>query len=344
MHDAPWRYGPRRPPGMVGALRWRLPLLAYTISLGIAAAYLAISHAPGPVFVAPFVALVLLISRSQTWVWALAAVLGAALLSVVHGASSGWSPLIAVFAAIWVLGAIAVGLAFRARRRFMHEMRTRARLEQRSRQDEERRRLAEERLRIAREMHDVVGHSLAVISLQAGVAEHLLESRPDEARKAVAAIRGVSRQALGELRVELAALRGDGAQAAERAPTPTLRAIPTLVERMRDAGVPVELSMDGDVASVPDITAAAAYRIVQESLTNVARHAGAGARATVRVVHEQSTVSVEVTDDGPGAASVDGDGIAGMRDRATTLGGTFTAGNGPSGGFRVWASLPVSPR
>jgi signal transduction histidine kinase len=322
------------------ALRRRLPLAAYAASLLCTAGYLLVSHAPGPVFLAPFIGLVTVIAVSPARVWLTAAVAGASVLALAHGLGSGWSIGTAIFVPVWLLVALAAGVGIRARRRWMQEMSTRMRLAQRNREEESRRRLAEERLRIAREMHDVVGHSLAVISLQSGVAEHLLDSRPDEARKAVTAIRAVSRQALSDLRIELALLRGNGAAPAERTPTPTLRALPQLVMQMRDAGLPVDLETSGDGSGVPDIVASAAYRIAQESLTNVARHA-AGARATVRAAVEPQAVEVEVSDDGPGVdGAADGDGIAGMRDRALTLGGSFAAGNRPGGGFRVWARLP----
>jgi signal transduction histidine kinase len=203
--------------------------------------------------------------------------------------------------------------------------------------------MAEERLSIAREMHDVVGHSLAVISLQAGVAEHLLGSRPDEVRKAVAAIRKVSRDALTELRGELALLRGEGTPA-ERRPAPDLQALRDLVASMRDAGLDVRLDLNLNQRTIPEVVAAAAYRIAQESLTNVVRHAGAGAHAEVRIRHAGEGLEVEVTDDGRGAQSVpSGTGIEGMRERVTALGGGFTAGNQPRGGFRVWASIPIPP-
>src|SRR4029077_9862241 len=175
----------------------------------------------------------------------------------VHGAVYGWSWPVALFAGIWVCVAAIAGIALEARRRFLSESRARAEWTQRSREEEARRRMVEERLQIAREMHDVIGHSLAVISLQAGVAEHLLASRPEEARKAVTAIRGASKQALTELRSELAALRGDGLASADRMPTPGLSAVPALAAQMRDAGLRIDLELPqrGDV--VPEIVSTA---------------------------------------------------------------------------------------
>jgi signal transduction histidine kinase len=246
----------------------------------------------------------------------------------------------AIWAGVWLLLTGGFALWLMIRRRFVAEALARADLAKRNEAAEGRRRTAEERLSIAREMHDVVGHSLAVISLQAGVAERLLESRPDEVRKSVAAIRKVSREALTELRAELALLRGDGSPA-ERAPAPDLRALPGLVSSMREAGLQVELDVDANQKPVPEIVAAAAYRIAQESLTNVVRHAGVGVHTTVRVEFDGKNLQVEVVDDGRGAVGEPtGSGIDGMRERVAVLGGEFAAGARPQGGFRVWASIP----
>ena len=162
--------------------------------------------------------------------------------------------------------------------------------------------MVEERLQIAREMHDVIGHSLAVISLQAGVAEHLLASRPEEAREAVAAIRGVSKQALTELRSELAALRGERALRVRIAGRrPDFRRYRHWRRRCatRDCRIDLDLPEGGD--KVPEIVSTAAYRIVQESLTDVARHAGTATRASVRAVLEARRLELEIVDDGIGA-------------------------------------------
>jgi signal transduction histidine kinase len=210
------------------------------------------------------------------------------------------------------------------------------------------RRVAEERLRIAREVHDVVGHGLATIALRAGVADRVADRDHAEVRKTLRAIRQVSRESLAELSALLGVLRAEGEEAAVgRAPAPDLRALPRLVDGLRDAGLQVELDMDqvGD-ASVPEVVGAAGYRIVQEALTNVARHAGPDAHARVRLARHDGVVEVEVRDDGLGASAPvrPGGGLTGMRERAVVLGGRFEAGSVPDGGFRVWASLPVVPR
>ena len=210
--------------GMALALRRRWPPLAYAASLACTGAYLLVGDPPGPILLAPFLGLLVVLGATSSLpVWIGSALGGAAVLSAVHGAVYGWSWPVALFAGVWVCVAALAGIALDARRRFLRESRARAEWTQRSREEEARRRMVEERLRIAREMHDVIGHSLAVISLQAGVAEHLLASRPEEARKAVTAIRGVSKQALTELRSELAALRGEGLAGADRRPTRDFR-------------------------------------------------------------------------------------------------------------------------
>lgn len=323
------------------ASRRRHALLAYAASVGFTALYLFTGHPPGPVFLAPFFGLVAVISRFGTRTWLAAAVAGALVLGVAHGAGDGWSYAVAIFVGGWSLVAAAAGAGIRARRTYVGEVQARRRLAERSREEEARRRMAEERLQIAREMHDVVGHSLAVISLQAGVAEHLLETRPHEARRAIGAIRDVSKEALAELRTELAVLRGTAATNGERNPMPGLRDLPDLIARMRAAGLDVDLESDADPQRTPDIVAASAYRIAQESLTNVVRHAGPGAHAHVRAITGDEGIEVEVVDDGVGSRErAEGDGLTGMRERVAALGGEFSAGNRPGGGFRIWAALP----
>ncbi len=332
---------------MALALRRRWPPLAYAGSLACTSAYLLVGDPPGPVLLAPFLGLVIVLGATRSLpMWIVSALGGAGLLSAVHGAVYGWSWPVALFAGVWVCLAALAGIALEARRRFLSESRARAEWTQRSREEEARRRMVEERLRIAREMHDVIGHSLAVISLQAGVAEHLLASRPEEARKAVTAIRGVSKQALTELRSELAALRGEGLAGADRRPTPGLSAIPTLAAQMRDAGLRIDIDIPQGDYEIPEIVSTAAYRIVQESLTNVARHAGTGTKASVRAVLEADRLELEIVDDGIGVSEPprEGGGLQGMRERAAALAGTFSAGRRPEGGFRVSASLPLAGR
>jgi signal transduction histidine kinase len=226
------------------------------------------------------------------------------------------------------------------------ELQDRAEWAERTRDEEARRRVDEERMRIARELHDVVSHTIGVISVQAGVAAHLLERRPDKAAESLAAIRQASDEALGELHAMLGVLRdGDGGGGeAPLSPAPGLDELDALVAQAAGAGVDVRVSLQGRPRRLPPAVDLACYRVVQESLTNVVRHARAS-RAEITVTHADGRVAVEVTDDGHaggnGEAPGSGQGILGMRERARALGGSLEAGPRPEGGFRVLASFPV---
>jgi signal transduction histidine kinase len=217
--------------------------------------------------------------------------------------------------------------------------------EARARAAEAQRRATEERLRIAREVHDVVAHNISLINVQAGVALHLIDEQPEQARPALAAIKEASKETLEELRSVVDALRSDG-EAAPRAPMPGLDDIGRLATRTSEAGLPVRVDVSGTPRPVPAGVDLAAYRIVQEALTNATRHAGA-TQVIVRLVHGDHDLTVEVADDGRGAASPHvhnggaGSGITGMRERVTALGGTFEAGPRPGRGFAVRARLPL---
>lgn len=330
-------------PGLALALHRRRPGLTFAGTVVLASAALAVTRSWGPVMIAPLFALFNLVAYSPVREWLLGAVAGTGVLAVVHGLSSGWSLLTLYVAIGWLAAAGIFGLVVEVRRRFQAEVVSGELWAERSRDEAARRRMAEERLNLARDVHDVVGHSLAVISLQAGVAEHLLESRPGEARKAVDAVRTVSKQALDDLRAELAALRAGIGGEADRAPSPGLEALPDLVRAMRDAGLQVRLEMpEAPAGGIPGPVAAAGYRIVQESLTNVARHAGPGAAAVVSLRLDMESVQLDVSDDGKGARpdTAAGGGLTGMRERAAALGGRLVAENREGGGFRVRAWLP----
>jgi signal transduction histidine kinase len=222
-----------------------------------------------------------------------------------------------------------------------------------ARQLDARRAASEERLRMARDLHDVIGHNISLINVQAGVGLDLWDSQPEQARAALAAIRAVSKDALGELRTMLAALREDGADA-PRAPAPGLDRLPDLIAVTGAAGLPVRSETAGQPGPLPAAVDLAAYRVIQESLTNVARHAGP-ATATVRLSYAPGWLDIEVSDDGHGAEAGlgavsgrggapppgTGSGIAGMRERAAAVGGRLDAGPRPGGGFAVTARLPL---
>jgi signal transduction histidine kinase len=209
--------------------------------------------------------------------------------------------------------------------------------------EQDRRRYAyEERMRIARDVHDVVGHSLSVITMQAGVALHVLDRRPDQVAESLEAIRTTSRQALAELRMTLEMFRDPEADG-PRAPVPGLARLEELVGALRKAGrtVRVERVPPQDSAPLPAAVDQAAFRIIQEGLTNIVRHAET-ATATVRVVREPGRLVVEVADDGPASAvPVAGNGIRGMSERAWAVGGTVQITVRPAGGLLVRAVLPL---
>ncbi|MFF8837967.1 sensor histidine kinase [Streptomyces sp. NPDC015130] len=207
----------------------------------------------------------------------------------------------------------------------------------------ERRRADEERLRIARELHDVLAHSISVINVQAGVGLALLDADPEQARTALTTIKAASKEALGEVRQVLATLRAPGD--APRTPAPGLGRLPELVEQAAAAGLTVTVTSSGPpAAALPPGADLAAFRIVQEALTNVVRHSGSRT-ARVEIAHGPARLDLRVDDDGPATgteAGGSGNGLAGMRERAAALGGTIEAGVRPDGGFRVHAVLPLS--
>ena len=226
---------------------------------------------------------------------------------------------------------------------FITVRRERAREAERVRREEAERRASEERLQIAQELHDVLAHNISLISVQAGVGLHLIDEHPDQARAALAAIKEASREALGELRSVLDVLRRDG-DAVPMVPTPRLAAdLDGLVARAASAGVRVQVEVSGEARPLPPGVDRAAFRIAQEALTNVARHAG-GANATVLVDYGGDALTLQIDDDGPGngsSAGGSGRGLTGMRERAAALGGRLDAGPRPGGGFRVRAWLPL---
>lgn len=258
---------------------------------------------------------------------------------------------IGIFA--WTGMAAAAGDAVRSRRAFVDAIRERAERAERTRDEEARRRVAEERLRIARDLHDVVAHHIALVNVQAGVAAHVMDKRPDQAKEALAHVRDASRSALNELRATVGLLRQSGDPEAPTEPAPGLGVLDELVDTFRHAGLPVEVivQLDGtpQAGALPAAVDLAAYRVIQEALTNVRKHAGPGAKAEVSVVRVGPSVEVTVLDDGgesadPAPEPTDpggGHGLLGMRERTGALGGTCFAGPRFGGGYRVHAILPL---
>lgn len=256
----------------------------------------------------------------------------------------------------WVIAAVVAGAFARSRRDYFAEAHRRAVEAERNREEEMRRRATEERLRIAREVHDVLSHSISMINVQAGVAVHLLDSQPEQARTALVAIKQASKDALRDLRATLGVLRDvDGADGDDRGPARGLARLDELVLGAASAGVDLDVVTTGDPTPLPAGVDLAAYRIVQQSVSNVVRHAGpTTGRVELRFEPDALTIVVDnaAGDGGPpddvdgtaGAANGTGRGVAGMRERAEALGGRLHAGPRAGGGFRVEALLPIRGR
>jgi signal transduction histidine kinase len=328
------------------AVRRRFPygVLATSVASGLVVAMIGLP----PVFLGPAILVpVYTVAAYRERPGSLAALAvvetGVAVVQLTPGGTgvATWLGNTLVLAAAWLLG------------HFVHDRRVyAAQLEQRTaqleqaRQELARRAVAEERLRIARELHDVVAHSMSVIAVQSGVGAHVAATQPEEARKALAAIETTSRSALNELRRLLGVLREEGEPQGSLAPVPGLAGLDALLAQMGEAGLAVKLRVEGARAPLPAGIDLSAYRIVQEALTNVLKHAGV-ARAQVVIGYGEKEISIEVTDDGRRAApraAVDplgtGHGLTGVRERVALLGGDFEAGQQPGGGFRVAARLP----
>lgn len=241
-----------------------------------------------------------------------------------------------------VLLAWYVGRRIKGRRAYLALVEERAAYLERERAAEARRAVDEERTRIARELHDLVAHRVSMITVQAGAAQTVAQSDPARAMQAMEAVEQAGREALEELRQVLGVLRADGAPGA-LGPMHGLADIPELVAETERAGVDVSLSTDGTPDALPARVDLASYRIVQEALTNVVKHAGPDPGAEVRLSADDGALTIEVIDRGSGVSTLpgSGQGLVGMRERAALLGGSFEAGPRPDGGFRIMARLPL---
>ncbi|GAB3081752.1 hypothetical protein GCM10027186_45540 [Micromonospora schwarzwaldensis] len=348
--------GPPRDPLTVGAvllalagcgalvLRRRHPLPVLVLVTAAAATALLVQQARGPFVLTVALAAYTVATRTDRRT---AVAAGAASGLVLGGGAVvalgvGWLDPAVVVLLLWFGVAVAAGDAVRSRRAYVAVLEERARRAERTREEEARRRVVEERLRIARELHDVVAHQIALINVQAGVAGHLLRERPDAAEEALGHVRSAARTVLDELAVLLGLLRR-GEPDAPTEPAPGLGRLDALVDGFA-AAQPVRWTLTGRPRPLPGAVDVAAYRIVQESLTNAHRHAP-GATVTVGVAYTATGVVVEIRDDGPGPSGPGdpgtGLGLLGMRERAEAVGGAFHAGAGPAGGFRVRAELPA---
>jgi len=365
--------------GAVLAWRQRYPRLVVCVATAATVAYSLPGYVNGAALLLPAIALVTIATRfpvRHSVAWALAVTV------VLMAATAANNPLGRYSGGFWIIPAndavaLFIGIAI-DNRAYVHSARMQA---ARQAALDAQRRVEEERLRIARELHDVVAHTMATITVQAAAATQLLRDRPDEAAESLKAIRAASKDGLRELRAILDVLRsatdGTDEPADPTQPTPGLSRLDALVAGVRAAGLPVTVTMTGQRRDLPTVTDLSAFRIIQEALTNTLRHAGP-ATATVALNYEQDKLRVEVTDTGRGltdsaaeaayvafvidaglavpasvavshdpgvtSAGFAGHGLRGMRERAAVAGGTIDIGPLPAGGFHVAATLPLDAR
>ncbi len=319
------------------SVRRRYPVAVGVVALAAVAAYGILLDRPGPIMLVFVVALYTVVDEGRP---AVAVGLGAAsVLSFAVADSANRTPDSVNGATLlhagWLVAVIVGGP--RNRRGYLAEAVAGALAAEQGKEEEARRRATEERLRIARELHDALGHHLSLINVQASAALH----RPDPARseQALTTIKQTSKETLRELRTTIGVLRGESEVPA--APPPGLGRLYELVTAAGRTGLAVRTELAGTRPLPPDVDLAA-YRIVQEALTNVTRHARA-TTAVIRVRPDRDDVLVEIEDDGTGSPGTPGNGILGMGERARALGGSVAAGPGPDGGFRVHARLPLRP-
>jgi signal transduction histidine kinase len=355
----PWISGPRPldavAVGLIGvvagalALRRRSPIAVLVVLNAVVLAWAAGQYPGRVILLAPLVACYSL-AALRGWRWGLAGVVVTALSAVVaiRVAFGAVEPAGTAGIAVWMAAtAGAAGTAVGYYRALLVATRAQLAREAQTREAQARRRAVEERLRIARELHDVLGHTMATISVQAGVGIHLLQQRPAQAVAALRTIKQISDQGLTDVKAILGVLRADNDPGQPRTPRGGLDRLEVLLDPVRTAGVQPQLTVHGSARPLPAAVDLAAYRIIQEALTNVLRHARA---RTVRLdlCYEPERVVIGIRDDGPaanpGQASPNGQeghGISGMRERALALSGQFTAGPHPDGGFQVRCALPT---
>lgn len=329
----------------VGLCR-RYPRVATAVVVVALAGYLGRRYPNGPIYLAGMLALFSLswhAGRRTALVGA--GTLVVALTVVAATARDAALTLLPVIFAGWAASSVLLGEVVRNRRVYLDGVKERARSLEVTREEQGRRRIAEDRLRIARDLHDSVGHAMAMINVQAAAGAHVADQRPEAAKQALVAIQNASGDVLDELTAMLSVLRADG-ESAERLATPGIAQIRQLVDGSTSPRLRTSIVVEGQPEAVPEAVGVAAYRIVQESLTNVIRHANATQiQVTVRASADRG-LEVRVCDDGVGASSSSagsGIGIRGMRERAGSTGGRIEAGPGPDGGFVVLAQWEPRP-
>jgi signal transduction histidine kinase len=331
--------------------RWPV-VLFLAVCVGLAAAITASGKPSLPLpVVLVWVAAYLVASRlprrlSVRAVAAAAAALGGALCYAAVATTSNSLPVAVVEIYLPLAAAWLIGDAVAARQRYLAGLAAQAERERASEAERARQEVREERVRIARELHDVVAHALAVVTVQAGVGRRLMAQRPAEASTALETIETIGRTAQEELRVVLGLLREEGISDEQLAPAPRLADLKQLAETVRASGTPVELRVPDDTGELSPALQLTVYRVVQEALTNVVKHAPRS-RATAEVTFSDGGIRIEVANgSGParqpaGQGAAPGHGIAGMRERIGAFGGSLSAGPSPGGGYTVLAEIPV---
>lgn len=337
--------------GAIVAVRRLFPTTVFAVTALASATYYTLDYPDGPTWLALFVALYTLTAYGDGRRSLFTAGVGIAVLATCWlVAATDIEPRAAIGWVFFRIGAsvmsAALGESVRSRRVIAAEALERAAWAERTREEEARARVDEERLRLAREVHDTVAHAVAIINIQAGVTAHVLDKRPERAREALEAIEQTSAQALREMRTILGVLR-DANEG--RVPHPGLDQVDELIAHARDAGLDIKAEIPPPTATLPSAVGSAVYRILQESITNVIRHAGPS-RVTVNLEYDVDTLELRVANEAGHAPSDDshssaspGRGITGMRERCQLLGGEFDAGPLPHGGFEVVARLPLAP-
>ncbi|MFI9626904.1 histidine kinase [Streptomyces sp. NPDC052042] len=285
--------------------------------------------------------LALLTDLRTTSVYTLGAVATLATVSAVWGNGALLRPdRVGILSCVFLAGA--VGESVRSRRDYVTAVEARAELAERTREEEARRRVSEERTRIARELHDIVAHHIALAHAQASTASYLLRSRPDQARQMMDQLAGTTSSALRELKVTVGLLRSEGDPETPLEPSPGLAQLPELIASFEQTGLTVQVSVEGTERPLSPGADLTAYRIVQEALTNVTKHAGS-ATASVRLGYSRRLLTLSITDDGQEqqSSSTPGYGLIGMRERALSVGGRLSAGHRAAGGFEVTTELPL---
>ncbi|GAA3090236.1 sensor histidine kinase [Streptosporangium carneum] len=354
--------------GMVVAVRRRWPVPVFVTAALASVVYYGLDFPDGPGWLGLFVALYTLAAYGDGHRSLVIAGVGVMVLAVVWlVAAADIEPRAAIGWVYFRIGvsvmSVTLGESVRSRQVIAAEAHKRAELAERTREEEARARVDAERLRIAREVHDTVAHAIAIINVQSGVTAHVLDKRPEVAREALRTIEQTSSRALREMRAILGVLRDDDGDDNGRGPYPGLGQIDELAAKAREAGLDIKVEETSPTAPLPSAVGSAAYRIVQESVTNVVRHVGP-TRVTVALNPGIEALEIRVTDEGrraaPGHDSADprlparhpsgtgssaepGHGIVGMRERCRLLGGELDAGPTPGGGFEVRARLPLAP-